>query len=318
MTVTMIIAAYNAQATIERAVASALAEPDIMQVIVVDDASTDDTANVAKRLDDGSGRVVVLCQSLNAGPSAARNKALAAATADWVGILDADDFLLPGRTAGLLKFVDHADMVADDMLQLSEHDIDGLPQLLLGGTLMTPRSIGFEEFVLSNITRTNRYRRELGFIKPLMRRDFLMKHNLRYQEHMRLGEDFELYARALALGARLIIAPAQGYVSVIRANSLSGRHSAHDLLQLRDSVGVLANDMSLNDRAKSALSRNYRSVNCRLQWRLLIEAVKQRDAGSAMRTFLHPFPVPIYLIGQLLNQAYCRSIGRFFQETRPC
>lgn len=73
----------------------------------------------------------------------------------------------------------------------------------------------------------------MGFIKPLMRRSLLDKNGITYQEVMRLGEDYELYTRALAHGARLVVAPAQGYISV-RAGSLSARHSENDLMHLRD------------------------------------------------------------------------------------
>ena len=126
---------------------------------------------------------------------------------------------------------------------------------------------------------------------------------------MRLGEDFEFYARALALGARFLLVPAQGYVSVIRANSLSGCHTIDDLRRLRDCTESLALLPSLLRADHNALTRFARSVDCRLQWRLLIEAVKSRQLSAAAATFLRPHPVPMYLLGQLLEQAYLR-LGR--------
>ena len=208
--VAIIIAAYNAEATIARAIHSALAEAEVAEVIVVDDASTDSTVKRAMEAKDGSGRLRVLEQSKNAGPSAARNRAIGESTSPWIGILDADDFLQPGRTRGLLAYAEAADLVADDLWQVSEDNIDGPRRSLLGETLEKPHPVSFSEFVLSNITHTGRLRGELGFIKPLMRRAFLDAHNIRYLEHMRLGEDYELYSRALANGARLLLIPAQG------------------------------------------------------------------------------------------------------------
>ena len=309
MTVAMIIAAYNAETTIERAVASALAEAEITQVIVVDDASNDDTATRAVEQDDGSGRLIVLHQKTNEGPSAARNRALAAAAAEWIGILDADDFLLPGRTAGMLRYAGGADLIADNLWQMPEGELDGPRRLLLDEAILTPRSIGFDEFVLSNIT-SRRHRGELGFVKPIMRHSFLTYHGLAYQEHMRLGEDFELYARALAMGARFLLVPLQGYVSILRANSLSGQHSEIDLLNLRESDRALEDDLSLSPSGIAALRKHYLSVDCRLQWRLLIAAVKRRDLWAALASFCRPYPVPFYLIGKLLEQAYLRTAGK--------
>jgi succinoglycan biosynthesis protein ExoU len=158
--------------------------------------------------------------------------------------------------------------------------------------------------VLSNVTG-ERQRAELGFIKPLMRRQFLEAHHIRYREHMRLGEDFELYARALALGARLLLVPAQGYVSVMRPGSLSGRHTEQDLLHLRDCGDPLA-ALPLGAADRDALRQHYLSVDCRLQWRLLILAVKKRDPRAALAAFLRPWPVPRYLLRQLASQCFLR------------
>ena len=67
------IAAYNAESTIARAISSALGEPNVSEVIVVDDASTDLTAARARQCDDGTGRLSVIVREMNGGPAAARN-----------------------------------------------------------------------------------------------------------------------------------------------------------------------------------------------------------------------------------------------------
>ena len=298
-TVAIIMAAHNAERTIARAIKSALAEPEVTEVVVVDDSSTDMTLQIAQSADDGSGRLMIGKQAQNLGPAAARNRALALITADWVGILDGDDFLLPGRTAGLLRYTDQADMVADDMWQVREGGEEAERHRLMGDQLSGPRRVDFPEFVASNVSR-NRQRAELGFMKPLIRRSFLQEHHLCYQEQMRLGEDYEFYARALGNGGRLLLVPAQGYVSVVRQNSLSGRHTIDDLRNLRDCDHQLLQDFPLNKRGQRALRRHYLSVDCRLQWRLLIVAVKRKDLVACLRCFLRPWPVPAYLLKQLL------------------
>ena len=102
--VTVVIAAWRASGTIGRAVASALAQPEAAEVVVVDDASNDDGATLAaaRAADDGTGRLIVLELEKNAGPSTARNTALRASKAEWVAVLDSDDFMQPGRLAKLL------------------------------------------------------------------------------------------------------------------------------------------------------------------------------------------------------------------------
>src|SRR5215470_14042061 len=92
----VIIAAWNSSATIERALLSALAEPQVQTVIVIDDCSADDTANRAERVEEKcEGRTIVKRLPRNVGPAAARNMGIDLATAPWIAILDADDFYLP-------------------------------------------------------------------------------------------------------------------------------------------------------------------------------------------------------------------------------
>lgn len=305
--VCIIIAAYNAAGTIGRAIRSALAEPEVSEVIIVDDVSTDDTIAVAYTSNDGSGRLKILQQDKNRGPSAARNRAIEESRAKWIGILDADDFFLPGRIRQMLAYSSDAELVADGMWQVQDDGIAKPPRSFPDKLPHIPLAIGFREFVLSNVTQRGKQRRELGFIKPLIRRSFLDEHNLRYRSEMRLGEDFELYARILALGGRLVLVPVQGYVSVVRSNSLSSSHSEQDLLHLRDCSEKLRSEVTLTLGDKDALRRHYRSVDCRLQWRLLISAIKKRDGRRALSTFLRPYPVPVYLMEQLIRQAYLRT-----------
>src|SRR5262245_60526939 len=108
-TVAILIAAYNAEATIARAISSALAQPEVSEVIVIDDASGDGTVATAEAARVADPRVRVLRQSINAGPAAARNLGLVSAAAEWIGVLDADDYLQPGRVGRVLAYADQSD-----------------------------------------------------------------------------------------------------------------------------------------------------------------------------------------------------------------
>src|SRR3954469_17155942 len=89
--VSVVIPAYRRAAMAERAVRSAFAQRrPPAEVIVVDDASGDDTA---ARVEAAGARVVV--HDRNRGRGAARNSGLRAAANDWVALLDSDDAWLP-------------------------------------------------------------------------------------------------------------------------------------------------------------------------------------------------------------------------------
>lgn len=92
----VIIPCYNGDATIERAINSALAQAACHRVLVVDDCSTDDSTRIidaiARRMPE---RVMAWRLLANSGPACARNHALSAATSDFVAFLDADDVYEP-------------------------------------------------------------------------------------------------------------------------------------------------------------------------------------------------------------------------------
>lgn len=101
----VIIPAFNAVATLARAIESVRAQSwSAHEIIVVDDGSSDATAEVAGRFGDA----VRLIRQGNRGVSVARNAGAAAASGDWLAFLDADDWYAPDR----LKL--HAEWIAED------------------------------------------------------------------------------------------------------------------------------------------------------------------------------------------------------------
>ena len=92
--VSVIIPAYNAANFIEETVDSALAQTHHdLEVIVVNDGSTDDTGDRLRRY---GSRIQVL-ELANGGVSRARNEGVAVATGSWLAFLDADDLWAPTK-----------------------------------------------------------------------------------------------------------------------------------------------------------------------------------------------------------------------------
>jgi succinoglycan biosynthesis protein ExoU len=274
--VAVIIAAHNAEGTIARAICSALAEPECQEVVVVVDGATDGTARAARATDDGSSRLKVIELAQSGGPAAARNRALAESRAPWVSPLDSDDYFLPGRLARMRAETGYCDFVADDLLRVIEERPSCAPHPMIGERLNLPMCLSFETFVVANISRPNLPRAELGFLKPLIRRGFLDTHKLAYDPTLRLGEDFVLYATALALGAKFKILPPCGYIAVERAASISGSHGAAELRALvaasRDMEAL-----TLTPDERQALREHRVHVAAKLALREFLDA--KRTAG---------------------------------------
>ena len=110
--VSVVIPAYNAEATIGEAVESALAQmvrPE--EVLVVDDASTDATRDVLARDFGGQAGVTLLFRNQNGGPAAVRNQGVSKAKSEWIAFLDGDDAWLPHRLSIQFALVDkHPDV----------------------------------------------------------------------------------------------------------------------------------------------------------------------------------------------------------------
>ncbi|MBD2140407.1 glycosyltransferase family 2 protein [Anabaena sp. FACHB-1250] len=102
--VSILIPAYNAAPYIAETLDSALAQTwQNIEIVVVDDGSTDNTLAIAKTYE--SKRVKVISQE-NKGASTARNRALKAAQGDFIQYLDADDLLAPDKIERQIKLIE--------------------------------------------------------------------------------------------------------------------------------------------------------------------------------------------------------------------
>lgn len=306
--VAIIIPVRDGAGAVMTAVTSALAQSAAVEVIVVDDASRDATPALLADAAVADPRLRVLRSARNAGPAAARNRALRAASAPWIAPLDADDRMAPDRVARLLATARAGewDFVADDVLKVDAAGA-AAPKRLWSDSDFGATQIDLAGFVQANIAGARGRRRELGFVKPLMRRAFLDRHGLAYDETLRLGEDYALYAAALARGARFLLVDPCGYEATVRADSLSGAHATADLGALLEADHRLLRDERLAPGARRALRRHARAVRREWTWRRLIDAVKARDARAAAGCFAAPPSVVVALAAHLGRQAALRG-----------
>lgn len=105
--VSIIITCYNYGRFLTDSVGSALSQEGVEpEVIIVDDASTDNSAAIAQQFADRDPRVLVLRHKQNAGAVMAFNDGYAAATGEFIVRLDADDLLTPGSLARSVALLD--------------------------------------------------------------------------------------------------------------------------------------------------------------------------------------------------------------------
>lgn len=97
--ISVIIPVYNASSFVEKAVESALMQPETKEVILVEDGSNDHSLQICQQLSARHDTVKLFIHSGNAnkGAGASRNLGIANASGDFIAFLDADDYYLPNR-----------------------------------------------------------------------------------------------------------------------------------------------------------------------------------------------------------------------------
>lgn len=102
--ISIIMAAYNAEKTIEQAINSVLSQtyPDF-ELLVVNDCSTDKTAMLAEAIVKKDDRIRLISNEKNSGVSYTRKHGLEEASGEWVAILDSDDAWAPEKLEKQIK-----------------------------------------------------------------------------------------------------------------------------------------------------------------------------------------------------------------------
>lgn len=271
--VSVIIAAYNCAPYLAGAIESALGQSGLdLEVLVVDDASTDGTTEVARRYEN-TGRVRLLVNEVNRGPSYSRNRALLESRGDWVAQLDGDDWYAPGRLLSLLKqaAVSQADFIADDLFMVEDRTLQVVSTRFLdnGVPFKSPHFITLLDLI----------KYDLGSIKPLIRRSYLLEHSLAYDEDVNYGEDFLLLLKAMLCGARVMIVPEPMYC-LRRGNTGSLTTQRSQLFhQLENTAKQLLSDVDINQYpdVTQALKRRIKKIQRLAMLEELKQLLKKRN-----------------------------------------
>lgn len=278
---TFIIAAFKAQDTIERAIDSALAQTGVsVEVIVIDDCSPDDTAEIVDAYTDPRVRLIRL--EKNRGPGGARNAGLAAACGDWIVILDSDDAVSPDRTARMIARAKaaNAQIVVDNVDVVP---LDGQMKRMFEGTdLAAMETLTLPAFIGSNVLFKSEH--NYGYMKPAFERRFLEEHGLRFDESLPIGEDYLLLASALAKGGRCAIEPTAGYTYYIRSGSISRVLKLHQVDAMLAADAAFLESNRLDAASMAAQARRHRSMEDARSFIILVDQIKARSLSGAVKT----------------------------------
>jgi glycosyltransferase involved in cell wall biosynthesis len=189
--VTVAIGSYNMANYLPAAIDSALAQDhDQVEIVVVDDGSTDDTREVVRRY----GRRVRYTYQENGGVANANNRALEMAKGEYVHFLDADDVLTPstvGRLAALLDELPDAGLAHGDALVM---DAAGR----VYGTRAAPASFAGRRLVPSAEAFKGLLRGCHITNSAVMLRKSVLERVTPFRQRSVPGEDWDLWLRVAA------------------------------------------------------------------------------------------------------------------------
>lgn len=301
--VSVIIAAYNARDFIEAAVSSALKQTEQnLEVLVVDDCSSDGTPDLIRDISDPRLRLYVLDR--NGGPSRARNRAIQEARGDWITFLDADDWYAPDRMEVLLRVGDEyqTEVVADDIYRLSDPS-DPAPRTKLGKLRLNGATI---------IDAVAFLKMDCG-VKPVIRRDFILRQSILFDERLRNGEDTLLLLECLLAGARLLLWPKPYYYYREHAGSLSSFRVKALIQRCKTTRDLLRREIVLSNFVlRQALEVRLSEAEKGLRYYSVIEPLRQWRFREALRAGLfNPsfFCLLFKAVPKALNNKLCRRLN---------
>jgi glycosyltransferase involved in cell wall biosynthesis len=200
--VSVVLPFYNAHVYLKDAIESILSQDfDSLELILVDDGSTDRSLDIAKAFKEKDKRVRIITEN-NAGPAAARNKGLVRARGKYVVFLDADDFYEKTLISSLY------DIAEKQSLDIAVCEFD----------LYNVKHARFEEKVKSDHCELLAARRVIsknehpdyilqttsGYVwNKMFRRDFIFENKLLFKPEIKVFEDVYFVTAAIATASRI-------------------------------------------------------------------------------------------------------------------
>ena len=307
--ISVIIAAYNSAEFIEKAILNVLKQENVrLEVIVSDDASTDNTVEKVRSLCEAHPEVKLLANPINKGPAGARNAAWSVASGDWFAVLDSDDSYAPQRLFHLYQDAasQGADIVIDDFISVSPAGTPLSDPVL--STRRGPGRLTAHDWLSLNL---NRHRDvSFGYAKPFIARRFVETAELRYNENLRNGEDFHLILSALLNDAKVYFSGRPDYQYTVRAGSVSNRAKIGHLEELIKADAEVAQKIAgSSSELDQLLATRKRNANNLITTETVLHALKSKQIVPAMRA-LFKNPMAIGRVASHLSEAVAKRTIR--------
>lgn len=250
----IIIPAYNASKSI-RGIVKKILNQGIknIELIVVDDGSTDKTLNILRGIQSKDKRLVVLSKK-NGGPSSARNLGIKKSRGDYIMFVDADDDIssnLFGRMLAMINESESDMVVCGWRVDIHNKDMvhKGYKRISPEHMLIDGNSENLTRFVLKSIGDNGLL---YNLWNKIFKADIIKNNNLSFREDLRFGEDLTFAFRYFALIDQFLIIPDVLYYyqigdgGLFSESSLVPEYRIENLKELEAFVGNNADQETLD------------------------------------------------------------------------
>ena len=255
--ISVVVPLYNKRDYLKLSVDSILNQTHKnIEVLIVDDCSTDGSLELCRELYGQDDRVKILKQPKNMGPGAARNTGIRRAEGKYIVFVDGDDEILPDRLRKMFDVAEkfNAEIVHNTHFLFPLPDENGnIPLQLIGGVDLFPVSgnlngddyteiTPLSDDLASRLEDWKNRKINWSVCSKMFRRSFLVDNNI-YLSDMKFGEDMVFCFECLFKAKNYVMMPGGEYVYRVVPTSLTRgkKSSAYIITALKSEMGAVQN-----------------------------------------------------------------------------
>ena len=268
--VSIVIPAYNAEKTISYCIESVLSQSfEDLEIIIVDDGSTDDTRIVVSNYAQTDPRIICISQE-NMGRSIARNNGIAESSGEWITFLDADDFLDVDALNLMIEKAEYYDGIwsgyraGGSSFSYPKEIVLETPQLI--NAVLDPARYSKEIDLDEANSRSALLRSVWG---KLYKKSLLINGSVRFPEGLRFGEDALFNLKYLNASNQILLLPDLVYNYCIEQSSTVNVFDKNDAIFLKKFIhetDLLIDDIFSEKEIPRRLRENFIALELSAVW----------------------------------------------------
>jgi len=306
--ISVVLPCFNGEKFIEASIASIQQQSyNDLEIIVIDDGSTDNSFRICNRLADKDPRIRLIKNDRNQGLIFTLNKGISLAKGDFIARMDADDLSHPKRLETQLHYLKQhpeIDILGTDLTVIDQYNnkVKNVSKICYSTTAINFSSYFAQPLVHGSI---------------LARTEVLKKHN--YSTDYLHCEDYELWLRLMSKGYRMANLDVKLYQYRINSDSVSNKNEDHQnschnkasYQYLQDKIGIevsMSTIAILNNRPLKGINKSELAKSIKL----LKDFYKKTEADQDLKKFYHKHRVDICIQAIKQIEGFISTIYAFF------